>query len=429
MANVVVVGAQWGDEGKGKVVDALTASADVVVRCAGGANAGHTLVYQGERLVVHLLPSGVVHPEKQCLLGAGMVIDPKGLLEEIQTCRARGLRLEPDTLGVSQTAHVILPYHMALDGLKDRGENAIGTTRRGIGPCYEDKMARRGVQMWQLARRETLHKALEKALPPANALLERFGEPAMDSAELLDTYAALGAELAPFLCDTSLRLHERMEQGANILFEGAQGALLDIDYGTYPFVTSSNTIAGGACTGAGVGPTRIDRVIGIVKAYLTRVGNGPFPTELHGPLGEQIRATGDEYGATTGRPRRCGWLDAVALRRAARVNGLTGLAVTKLDVLTGIHPLRICVGYRLDGEPRADLPPDVAEAERLEPEFEELPGFDDDIRAARKWADLPSTARAYLTRMSELANVPIRLVSVGPGRDETILLDNPFGDG
>ncbi len=428
MANVIVVGAQWGDEGKGKVVDVLTASADVVVRYGGGANAGHTLVLDGERLVVHLLPSGVVHPEKRCLLGAGMVIDPVALLDEIRTCRARGLDMDPPRLGVSHTAHVILPYHQALDGLRDQGAGAIGTTRRGIGPCYEDKMARRGIQMWQLGRPEVLAQALDRALPFANATLQRLGEKPADRDELLRAYREIGAALTPYLCDVSRATHEAMARGRAILFEGAQGALLDIDYGTYPFVTSSSTIAGGACTGAGVGPTQIDAAVGIVKAYQTRVGNGPFPTELTDSLGEQIRARGDEYGATTGRPRRCGWLDAVALRRATRVSGLTGLAVTKLDVLRGLDPLRICVGYRLDGAPCDDLPPGATEAARLEPIYEDLPGFSEDLGSARAWTDLPAAARSYLQRLSELAQVPLQLVSVGPARSETILLDNPFGD-
>jgi adenylosuccinate synthase len=428
MANVIVVGAQWGDEGKGKVVDVLTASADLVVRYAGGANAGHTLVLNGERLVVHLLPSGVVHPEKRCLLGAGMVIDPLALLDEIRTCRGRGLDMDPHRLGVSHTAHVILPYHQALDGLRDQGAGAIGTTRRGIGPCYEDKMARRGIQMWQLGRPEALAQALDRALPFANATLQRLGAEPADRDELLRTYGEVGSALTPYLCDVSRATHEAMARERAILFEGAQGALLDIDYGTYPFVTSSSTIAGGACTGAGVGPTRIDAVVGIVKAYQTRVGNGPFPTELTDSLGEQLRARGDEYGATTGRPRRCGWLDAVALRRATRVSGITGLAVTKLDVLRGFDPLRICVGYRLDGATCDDLPPDAAQASRLEPIYEDLPGFSEDIGSARSWTELPAAARSYLQRLSELARVPLLLVSVGPARAETILLDNPFGD-
>jgi len=428
MANVVVVGAQWGDEGKGKVVDFLTDYASVVVRYAGGANAGHTLVVDDRKLVVHLLPSGIVHPDKQCLLGAGMVIDPEGLLEEIQTCRDRGLPVTADRIRISHHAHVILPYHKELDGLKDRGSTAIGTTRRGIGPCYEHKMARQGIRMWQLSSPSHLREALEQTLPLVNSQLERLGGKPLELEPLLERFAPVGETLAPYLCDTSLVLAEAMDQGAEVLFEGAQGTLLDIDYGTYPFVTSSSTVAGGACTGAGVGPMRIDAVVGIVKAYQTRVGNGPFPTELTDDIGEALRAKGQEFGATTGRPRRCGWLDIAALRRAVRLNGLSGIAVTKLDVLADQPTLRLCTGYRLHGETLDDLPPSAASAEQLEPIYEDLPGFTDDLTTARRLEDLPETARSYLRRIEELVGCPICLVSVGPRRQETIILENPFGE-
>jgi adenylosuccinate synthase len=427
MANVIVVGAQWGDEGKGKVVDFLTESADLVVRFAGGANAGHTLVMGDQRLVVHLLPSGVVHPEKRCLLGAGMVIDPVGLLEEIQTCRDLGVPVGPERVRISEHAHVILPYHKEIDGLRDQGAGAIGTTRRGIGPCYEDKMARRGIRMWQLARPEALAEALDRALPAVNALLSGLGGAPVDRDALLGQYRAIGATLAPYLCDTSRVVADAMDAGEAVLFEGAQGSLLDIDHGTYPFVTSSSTIAGGACTGAGVGPTRIDAVVGIVKAYQTRVGNGPFPTELTGEVDALLRDRGQEFGATTGRPRRCGWLDVVTLRRAARINGLTSLAITKLDVLTGLDPLRLCTAYRLDGRRLDDLPASSADMARLEPDYEDLAGFDEDITDVRSLAELPENARRYLRRLEALVGVPIGLVSVGPRRQETIIMENPFG--
>lgn len=423
-----MVGTQWGDEGKGKVVDVLTEQADLVVRYAGGANAGHTLVVDGQRLVVHLLPSGIVHPGKACLLGAGMVIDPAGLIEELEACTERGISVAPDRLAVSDRAHVILPYHKSLDALRDQGTRAIGTTRRGIGPCYEDKMGRRGIQMWQLLRPECLSAALDAALESTDRTLLALGGEKVDRKALELAIAGWATRLRPFVADTSARLSEALDAGAQVLFEGAQGALLDIDHGTYPFVTSSNTIAGGACTGAGVGPTAIHAVVGIAKAYQTRVGNGPFPTELTDATGERIRAAGAEYGATTGRPRRCGWLDAVTLRRAARLNGLTGLAVTKLDVLKGISPLRICVGYRLDGRPLHDLPPDAISRERIVPVFEDMEGFDEDLSDARAWDDLPRAARRYLKRVADLAGVPITLVSVGPERNDTILLDNPFDD-
>jgi len=429
MANVVVVGAQWGDEGKGKVVDYLTESADLVVRFGGGANAGHTLVIGNQRLVVHLLPSGVVHPDKRCFLGAGMVIDPEGLLEEIRTCRDMGVSIEPERVRISEQAHVILPYHKELDGLKDQGTGAIGTTRRGIGPCYEHKMARRGVRMWQLARPKELAEALDNALPAVNAQLTGLGGKTVDRDRLLERYSSIGATLAPYLCDTSRAVADAMDAGDAVLFEGAQGTLLDIDYGTYPFVTSSNTIAGGACTGAGVGPTCIDAVVGIVKAYQTRVGNGPFPTELSGESDAILRDRGQEFGATTGRPRRCGWLDVVTLRRAARLNGLTSMAVTKLDVLGTLPTLRLCTGYRLDGQTFDDLPASAKDMERLEPVYEDLEGFNEDITGARSLEALPENARRYLRRVEELVGVNIGLVSVGPRRSETIVLENPFGQG
>lgn len=429
MANVVVIGTQWGDEGKGKIVDHLTESADLVIRYSGGANAGHTLVIGDQRLVVHLLPSGVVHSEKRCLLGAGMVIDPEGLLEEIQTCRDLGVTIEPDRVRISEQAHVILPYHKEIDGLRDQGSGAIGTTRRGIGPCYEHKMARRGIRMWQLARPDELAEALDNVLPAVNAQLAQLGGETVDRDRLLERYATVGATLAPYLCDTSRAVNDAMDAGDAVLFEGAQGSLLDIDYGTYPFVTSSSTIAGGACTGAGVGPTRIDAVIGVVKAYQTRVGNGPFPTELSGDIDATLRKRGQEFGATTGRPRRCGWLDVVTLRRAARINGLTSMAVTKLDVLGSIPKLRLCTSYTLDGQPLDDMPASAKDMERLVPVYEELDGFDEDIGGARTPEALPENAWRYLRRIETLVGVPIGLVSVGPRRSETIVLENPFGQG
>lgn len=427
MPNVVVVGAQWGDEGKGKIVDFLTESADLVVRYGGGANAGHTLVVEDRRLVVHLLPSGVVHPDKGCLLGAGMVIDPEGVLEEIHECREMGLSVEPDRVQISEHAHVILPYHKEIDGLRDQGAGAIGTTRRGIGPCYEHKMTRRGVRMWQLARPDALAEALDRALPAVDAQLVQLGGEPVDRDALLQRYSAVGATLAPYLCDTSRAVADAMDAGKAVLFEGAQGTLLDIDYGTYPYVTSSSTIAGGACTGAGVGPTRIDAVVGIVKAYQTRVGNGPFPTELSGALDATLRDRGQEFGATTGRPRRCGWLDVATLRRAVRLNGLTSLALTKLDVLGSIDPLRLCTGYTLDGRPLDDLPPSAKDMERLKPVYEDVDGFAEDISGARTLQALPENARRYVSRVEALVGVPVDLVSVGPRRSETIVLENPFG--
>jgi adenylosuccinate synthase len=426
MASVILVGAQWGDEGKGKVVDALSADADLVVRFAGGANAGHTLVHAGQRLVLHLLPSGVTHADKRCLLGPGMVIDPEALLGELHECAALGLATAPTAIGISHQAHVILPHHRALDEARERGPRALGTTRRGIGPCYEDKMGRRGVQLWQLADREILRAGLEPGWEVARRLLDGTGVNLPSIAETLDRYLAFGASLARYLVDVSCEVDTAIRTGRHVLFEGAQGALLDVDFGTYPYVTSSSTIAGGACTGAGVGPTRIDSVIGVTKAYQTRVGAGPFPTELEGEAGERLRARGKEYGATTGRPRRCGWLDLCALRRAARVNGLDGLAVTKLDVLAGLPVLRLGTGYRLGDRLLDDLPPSATEASALEPLYEEMEGFEEIPAAARREGDLPEAARRYLARIEELVGVPVVLISVGPGRDETIVRKRIF---
>jgi adenylosuccinate synthase len=429
MAVVVIVGAQWGDEGKGKVVDLYTEHADVVARYGGGANAGHTLVVDGVKLVTHLIPSGVLRAGKRCVLGEGMVIDPRTLLEEIADCKARGLLADDKDLLIAERAHVILGFHRDIDGLREARPGAVGTTKRGIGPAYEAKVARRGIRVADLSRSDAegrLRALLAQNLDELNPYVTRLGGKPYELEPLLTDALDLGGKLRRYVGDASRFVYDAIRRGQSVLFEGAQGALLDVDHGTYPFVTSSSTTAGGACTGMGIGPTEIDQVIGISKAYATRVGAGPFPTELTGEIGDKLREAGGEYGATTGRPRRCGWLDMPALRLAARLNGMTGLAVTKLDVLRGMKPLKICVAYKLDGQTLDEIPVDVNDAQRAEPVYETLEGWTEDVGQARELDDLPAGARRYLSRMQDLLNVPLYLVSVGPGRAETIVLKNPF---
>ncbi|HFE46928.1 MAG TPA: adenylosuccinate synthase [Nannocystis exedens] len=427
MSTLVVVGAQWGDEGKGKVVDALASRADLVARFAGGNNAGHTLVVSGQKIITHLVPSGCAYPGTLCVLGAGMVIDPEVFRQEITALQKNGMLLG-DELRVSLDAHVIFPYHRWLDASReDRvGGTRIGTTRRGIGPAYEAKAARRGIRVRDLLNPTRLRERLVANAEHINAELARLG--AEDRLDVdAETARAVGwvVWLRPFLCDSGALIDEAIRGGKRVLIEGAQGALLDLDHGTYPFVTSSTTLAGGACAGLGIGPTAIDGVWGISKAYTTRVGAGPFPTRLDGELGEILRRAGDEFGATTGRPRDCGWLDLPALRYAARCNGLTGLCVTKLDVLAKMPQVGLCIAYE-DG-----VVPGRDELEGARPQIEFLPGWGEPeiaerISEARQLEDLPTTARAYLDRISDFTGVPIALVSVGPGRDQTVFIDEAF---
>jgi adenylosuccinate synthase len=427
MANVVIVGAQWGDEGKGKVVDLYTEFADVVVRFGGGANAGHTLVVDGQKLVTHLIPSGVLRGRgKKCVLGDGMVIDPKVLLEEIGELKAKGLLQDDKDLVISRFAHVILPLHRQIDGLREQGKSAIGTTKRGIGPAYEAKMGRRGVRMADLLEESRLRPLVEQVLDESWPWMQAHGADKVDLPAIVAEYLDHGEKLRRYFGDASRLVHDEIKRGRHVLFEGAQGALLDVDHGTYPYVTSSSTIAGGACTSCGIGPTQITSVVGIAKAYTTRVGGGPFPTELTGELGNQLREAGGEYGSTTGRPRRCGWLDVAALRLAARWNGLNGIALTKLDVLRGLPKIKVCVGYTVDGDARDELPTDPGEIARCVPVYEELDGWEEETREIRDVEALPKAARKYIRRMEELVGVPISLISVGPGRAETIMLKNPF---
>ncbi|MBN1828184.1 MAG: adenylosuccinate synthase [Deltaproteobacteria bacterium] len=430
MANVIVIGAQWGDEGKGKVVDLYAREAELIVRFQGGNNAGHTLVVGGKKTILHLIPSGILHKGKTCVLGNGMVINPRVLLEEIDKLKEEHLFADDTNLFISERAHVIMPYHIEIDGARENkwGCMKIGTTGRGIGPAYEDKASRVGLRMADLINETVFREKLRHNLEEKNFLLTRFfGMNGISEDAVFDEYSRYAERLRPYITDTSKIIEEKICHGRHGLFEGAQGTHLDIDYGTYPFVTASATIAGNACTGSGIGPTKIDGVVGICKAYTTRVGQGPFVTELFDEVGERIQKTGQEFGATTGRKRRCGWLDMVMVKQSVRLSGITGLAVTKLDVLTGINPIRICVGYRCGGETFRDyVPSDLSRFKDIEPVYEELEGWSDPIESARSIGDLTSQSRRYIERLELLAGVPVNLISVGPGRDDTIILRSPF---
>ena len=429
MPNVVVIGAQWGDEGKGKIVDLLTQDADVVVRFQGGNNAGHTLVVGGEKTVLHLIPAGILHPGKACVIGNGVVADPAVLVMEIDRLKAKGALADDGQLVVSLDAHVIMPWHKAIDIAREAaaGAGKIGTTGRGIGPTYEDKVARRGMRIRDLLDEARLARKVKDRLALAREELARLGAtPEFDEPALVKRYAELGRRIGGYATDVSIWLHRALQQGKSLLFEGAQGTMLDVDHGTYPFVTSSNTVAGNAVVGCGLGPTAVDYVLGISKAYSTRVGGGPYPTELKDETGERLRKVGGEYGATTGRPRRTGWFDALAMRYAARVNGLNGIAMTKLDVLTGFDTVKIAVAYRADGKTLDEMPSDPELLERCTPVYEELPGWTEKLEHLRTWDDLPPNARAYVKRVEELVGVEVIGVSVGADRGETILRKNPF---
>ena len=434
MPNVVVVGAQWGDEGKGKVVDLLTQHAQVVVRFQGGNNAGHTLVVGGQKTVLHLIPSGILHGGKTCVIGNGVVVDPAVLVTEIDNLKARGFLKDDGQLLISENAHVIFPWHKLLDTLREkvRGGAAIGTTGRGIGPAYEDKVARHGIRVRDLLDTERLNRRVSERLADALDELRNLAHqakvppPQLETQQIVQEFSGVGERLRPYVGDVSLFLAAQVQRGSRVLFEGAQGTLLDVDHGTYPFVTSSNCVAGNAAVGSGIGPTLIDKVMGISKAYTTRVGGGPFPTELTDETGDRLRKIGDEFGATTGRPRRCGWLDGVVLRFAVRVNGLWGLALTKLDVLSGLKQLCICTAYELDGKRITELPTDLEDLARVKPIYETLPGWDEPLAGVRAMDELPSNALRYVRRVEEVAGVPVVCVSVGADRGETILLQNPF---
>jgi adenylosuccinate synthase len=438
MPGVVVVGAQWGDEGKGKVVDLLTENVDVVARYAGGPNAGHTLVIPNaagghDKIVVRLIPSGILRPSARCILGLGMVVDPIALVGELEELIQKRVYDDHDDLGrassarrlvVSDRAHLILPYHRMIDGLREQGTYSVGTTKRGIGPCYEDKARRNGVHVGALKDLARLERHLARALEAWGPTVDALGGKLPTAKEIVEEIAPFAARIVPLLGDASALVEDAIRAGKRVVFEGAQGTLLDVDHGTYPYVTSSSAIAGGACTGLGVGPTAISRVLGIAKAYTTRVGGGPFPTELLGDEGERLRQAGAEFGAVTGRPRRCGWIDLPGLRYARRVNGLTDLALTKLDVLSGLDELRVCVGYET-AEGRVDSLP-VGELDRATPIFETMPGWKASITGARALDELPENARRYVERIARDVDVPLAMVSVGPERDATMRLRDIF---
>ncbi len=427
MANVAVIGAQWGDEGKGKVVDWLASRADIVVRFQGGHNAGHTLVVGNQTYKLSLLPSGLVRG-KLGIIGNGVVIDPEALLTEIDRVRAQGLEVSPATLRIAENAVLILPVHGALDRAREaaRGEHKIGTTGRGIGPAYEDKVARRAIRVCDLAEPETLSQKLDELLLHHNTLLKGLGAEPFDKQVLLDRLLELAPRLLPHVEPVWKRLDEARRAGAKILFEGAQAVMLDVDHGTYPYVTSSNTIAATAATGSGVGPGAVGFVLGIAKAYTTRVGSGPFPTELHDETGQLLGTRGHEFGTVTGRPRRCGWFDATMVRQAAKVGGIQGLALTKLDVLDGLPQLKIGVGYDIDGQRFDHLPAGFAAQAKATPIYETIDGWSDSTRGARSWADLPAQAIKYVRRIEELVETPVTLLSTSPERDDTILMRDPF---
>ncbi len=428
MANTVIIGTQWGDEGKGKIVDLLAARADLVVRFQGGNNAGHTMVVDGEQFISHLVPSGILQG-KTCLIGNGVVVDPAVLIEEMDYLNGKGIDVGSGRIKVSERAHLIMPYHQAVDLAREnhKGDKKIGTTGRGIGPAYEDKATRRGVRFIDLLEPETFAEKVRTLLDEKNFYLKNYLSAAtLDAEEIIDTYRRYADRLAPHVTNVSITLDEAIKKGRQVLFEGAQGTHLDIDHGTYPFVTSSNTVAGNACCGSGVGPGAVTDVIGIVKAYTTRVGAGPFPCELFDATGACIQEKGVEFGATTGRKRRCGWLDTVIVRNAVRLNGLTGLAITKLDVLGGLEELKICTGYEYQDSRLNEFPASLKVLAECTPLYESLPGWNEDISTIRQFGDLPKTTRTYLKRVEELTETPIQIVSVGPGRDETIVLKNPF---
>jgi len=427
MACVVIVGTQWGDEGKGKIVDLLTRHADFVVRFQGGNNAGHTIVLKGEKFIFHLIPSGILYRGKKCIIGNGVVLDPEVLLEEIKELKERGYFKDDHQLMISEEAHLILPYHRKIDVAREKIFK-IGTTGRGIGPAYEDKVARCGIRLVDLMDEDLLREKLEAHLLQKNTyLVEVLKEEPFRFSEIYESYLRFRESLEKYIKDTTTILHQAIKQGKHILFEGAQGTLLDLDHGTYPYVTASNTVAGNVCAGAGIPPTRIDTILGVAKAYTTRVGEGPFPTELKDEVGERIRQRGGEYGATTGRPRRCGWFDAVVVNHSVRINGIREVALTKMDVLNDFEKIKICVGYQIDGKVLRQVPSNLRVWQSVKPIYEEIEGWKGEIRGAKQYRDLPLNARRYIKRIEELIQAKITMISVGSEREETIVLKNPFG--
>jgi adenylosuccinate synthase len=423
MPSVVVVGTQWGDEGKGKITDYLSEKAEVVARYQGGNNAGHTIVFEGKKYKLHLIPSGIFYEDKICVIGNGMVVNPVALVEELKYLHSHGVSTK--NLRISNRAHVILPYHIKLDGVEEanKGANKIGTTGKGIGPAYMDKAARIGIRIADLLDADEFKLKLERNLDEKNRLLEKvYDTEGFDFKEIYESYLECADVIRPYVTDTSVVLNEALDAGRRVLFEGAQGVMLDIDQGTYPFVTSSNPIAGGVCIGAGVGPTKINHVVGVAKAYTTRVGDGPFPTEIKDQIGDHIREVGHEYGTTTGRPRRVGWFDSVVVRHARRVSGITDLSVNCLDVLTGIETLKICTAYEYQGQVLEEFPASLKVLSQCRPIYEEMPGWKEDITGVRSLDELPENARHYLERIAQLSGIPLSIFSVGPGREQTNLV-------
>jgi len=422
MANTILVGAQWGDEGKGKIIDVLTEEADIVVRTQGGNNAGHTVHISGQKYILHLVPSGILRKKKICVIGNGVVVDPVSLVGEIEGLRKLGIKVDGN-LYLSETAHLVFPYHRELDAQREilKGKNKIGTTKRGIGPAYGDKAARTGLRVIDLVNSERFKRQLELKIKENNEVLKAFGAKPLSFKKVHDEYRAAGDYLKPFVANTVVFLHEADDRGDDILFEGAQGTFLDIDYGTYPFVTSSNTTAGGACTGSGIPPHRMDRVVGVMKAYTTRVGEGPLPTE-NAEIADMLHAMGREFGATTGRPRRCGWFDSVATRHATMVNGIDELAVTNVDGLDTVETIKVCIAYRAGGKRYDYVPNDIELLARCEPVYAEFSGWLTPTNKAKKWKDLPAKTRSYLKAIAELTGAKLKIASVGPGREQTIFL-------
>ncbi|HET6516396.1 MAG TPA: adenylosuccinate synthase [Thermodesulfovibrionales bacterium] len=428
MSAVVIVGAQWGDEGKGKLVDVLTEGADVVARYQGGHNAGHTVVIKNEKYVLHLIPSGILHRDKLCIIGNGVVIEPSALIDEIRGLKEREIEVDQNLM-ISKNAHLIMPYHIAIDNAHEnlRGSKKIGTTGRGIGPAYVDKMARSGIRVADLYYPKIFREKLETALAEVNSTLQgRYKREGFTVQEVFDRYSGYAETISRYVADTDIVINDMIREKRKVLFEGAQGTLLDIDHGTYPFVTSSSAAAGGACTGLGVGPTKIGRVLGVVKAYTTRVGSGPFPTEIHDGIGDTLRQKGGEFGATTGRPRRCGWLDFVGLRHAVRVNGLTGIALTKLDILDGLDVIKVCVSYKYGNATYRDFPKEPWILEEAEPVYEEMEGWEESTTGIKRFDDLPEKARRYIKRIEDTLGIPIDVISTGQRRDELIILNEQF---
>ncbi|MBW1695631.1 MAG: adenylosuccinate synthase [Deltaproteobacteria bacterium] len=429
MSNIVIIGTQWGDEGKGKIVDLLAQYTDMVVRFQGGNNAGHTMVVNGKQFISHLVPSGILQG-KICILGNGMVVDPAVLIDEIDHLKNQGITIEPDILKISEKAHLIMPYHRAIDVAREavKGQRKIGTTGRGIGPCYEDKASRSGIRFIDLLEPEVFKDKVTTILEEKNFYLERYlSAEALDVTAILSEYSKYAQRLAAHVTDVSITVNNAIKSGKRVLFEGAQGTHLDIDHGTYPYVTSSSTLSGNACCGTGIGPQHISGVEGVVKAYTTRVGAGPFPTELSDEIGEKIQKKGAEFGATTGRKRRCGWLDLIMVKNAIRLNGVTGLAITKLDVLGGLESINICTGYRYNGKVIDEFPASLTVLGACRPVYETLPGWNEDISHVQQYEALPKNVKNYLKRIEEITETPIDIVSVSPGRDQTIIINNPFG--